>query len=160
MNRCQLEGLIEQFTPMIHHMIRKLSIYKNKEEFFQLGLISIWETSYTFQPEKGEYKSYLYQHMRGRFLDELKKQTKEQESLVHPEEEFWSALESPALYKEEEYAIRQLCKPLTENQTKWVIHTFIHQLTIKEIAEKENVSPSAVKWWKKGALENLRNILS
>ncbi|PKG25349.1 sigma-70 family RNA polymerase sigma factor [Niallia nealsonii] len=159
MRENQLESLIEQFTPMIHHMIRKLSIYKNKEEFFQIGLISIWETTHTFLPEKGEYKSYLYQHMRGRFLDELKKSNLDQARIVHPEEEFWTLLASPPLYKEEEYAIRQLCKPLTDCQTKWVIYTMVHQWTIKEIAEKEKVSLSAVKGWKKGALEKLRGIL-
>ncbi|MGP7818125.1 sigma-70 family RNA polymerase sigma factor [Niallia sp. 01092] len=159
MELASFESLVEQYTPMIHHMIKNLSIYKNKEEFVQLGLISIWEASHTFQPEKGKYSSYLYRHMWGRFVDELKKRTKEQERYVHPEEEFWSVIESPSLYTEDEYMIRQLCKPLTDCQTKWVIYTIIHQMTIKEIAEKENVSPSAVKWWKKGAVEKLRVIL-
>ncbi|GKU83526.1 sigma-70 family RNA polymerase sigma factor [Niallia sp. NCCP-28] len=159
MYESNIEILIEQYTPMIYHMIQKLSIYKNKEEFIQIGLISIWETAHTFHSDKGQYSSYLYKHMRGRFLDELKKRTKDQERYVHPEEEFWSYIESPELYKEEEYAIRQLCKTLTDCQTKWVIYTIIYQWTIKEIAEKEKVSLSAVKWWKKGALEKLRSIL-
>jgi len=159
MKEYKFEHLVEQFTPMIHHMIRKLAIYTNKEEFFQIGLISIWETTHTFQPEKGAYSSYLYQHMWGRFVDELKKRKRDQEKLIHPKEEFWSLLESPPLYKEEEYAIRQLCKPLTDCQTKWVIYTIIYQWTIKEIAEKEKVSLSAVKCWKKGALEKLRQLV-
>ncbi len=41
LSKCELasfEGLAEQYTSMIHHMIKKLAIYKNKEEFFLLGL--------------------------------------------------------------------------------------------------------------------------
>ncbi|WP_445491799.1 sigma-70 family RNA polymerase sigma factor [Niallia sp. 03133] len=159
MELASFEELVEQYSPMIQHMINKLSIYKNKGEFFQIGLISIWEATNTYQPEKGKYSSYLYRHMWGRFVDELKKQTKDQERHVHPEEEFWLMIESPSLYTEEEYAIRQLCKPLTDCQTKWVIYTIIHQMTIREIAEKENVSLSAVKGWKKGAVEKLRMVL-
>ncbi|MFT8319728.1 MAG: sigma-70 family RNA polymerase sigma factor [Bacillus sp. (in: firmicutes)] len=151
MKPASFEELVEQYTPMIQHMIKKLSIFKNKGEFFQIGLISIWEASHTFQPEKGKYSSYLYRHMWGRFVDELKKQSKEEARYIHPEEEFWLMVESPSLYSEEEYSIRQLCKPLTECQTKWVIYTMIQQMTVKEIAEKEKVTPSAVKGWKKGA---------
>lgn len=150
------EQLVEDFTPMIHHMIKKLAIYKDKEEFIQLGLISIWETIASFNPEKGAYSNYLYRHMRGRFLDELKRRSKEVERTAHPKEEFWEVMESPDLYREDEHYIRGLCIGLTECETKWVVYTFIHQLTVKEIAEKEGVSASAVKWWKKGAKEKLQ----
>lgn len=73
------EELVAQFEPMIFHLIKKLAIYKNKEEFYQIGLISIWQAWDKFQPQKGKYSSFLYQHMRGRFLDELKRNTKDDE---------------------------------------------------------------------------------
>jgi len=141
---------------MIHHMIKKLAIYKDKDEFIQLGLISIWETIGSFNPGKGEYSNYLYRHMRGRFLDELKRRTREMNRTAYPKEEFWEVMESPDLYREEKHYIEGICKGLSNGETKWVIYTFINQMTIKEIAEQENVSPSAVKWWKKGAIEKLK----
>lgn len=152
----KFEQLVAQFEPMIFHLIKKLAIYKNKEEFYQIGLISIWEAWDKFQPQKGKYSSFLYQHMRGRFLDELKRNTKNEEQKCYIGEDFWELIESPALYLEEEHYIRSLCASLTPGEVNWVIYTFIHQLTVKEIAAKEHVSPSAVKWWKKGALEKLQ----
>jgi RNA polymerase sigma factor (sigma-70 family) len=153
------EQLVEEFTPMIHHMIKKLLIYKDKQEFFQIGLISIWETMSHFKEEKGKYSNYLYRHMQGRFLDELKRRTREAERNAYPSEEFWALMESPILYREEEDYIKDLCKELSERETNWVIATFVHQMTVEEIAQNERVSPSAVKWWRKGAKEKLKRIL-
>lgn len=153
------EQLVEEFTPMIHHMIKKLLIYKDKQEFFQIGLISIWETMSHFKEEKGKYSNYLYRHMQGRFLDELKRRTREAERNDYSSEEFWALMESPILYREEEDYIKDLCKELSERETTWVIATFVHQMTVEEIAQNERVSPSAVKWWRKGAKEKLKRIL-
>lgn len=147
---------MSEFTPMIHHMIKKLSIYKDKDEFKQIGLISIWETRESYNQEKGEFSNYLYRHMRGRFLDELKRRSRMSDRSTYPNEEFWEFIVSPDLYKDEEDYFKGLCFGLTVCETKWVIDTFIHQLTVKEIAEKEQVSLSAVKWWKKGAKEKLK----
>lgn len=153
------DQLVEEFTPMINHMMKKLTIYKDKQEFFQIGLISIWETTKTFDQEKGKYSNYLYRHMQGRFLDELKRKTREAERNAYPSEEFWEVMESPSLYREEADYIKGLCYELNEGETKWVIGTFVEQLTVQEIAKKEQVSPSAVKWWRKGAKEKLKRTL-
>ena len=153
------DQLVEEFTPIIHHMMKRMTIYKDKQEFFQIGLISIWETMSTFDEEKGKYSNHLYRHMQGRFLDELKRRTREAERSAYPSEEFWEVMESPILYREEEDYIKGLCYELNEGETKWVMFTFIEQLTVKEIAKKEQVSPSAVKWWRKGAKEKLKRTL-
>lgn len=159
MDRKSYDQLVREFTPMIHHMIKKLAIYKDKDEFMQMGLISIWEASGNFNQEKGGYSNYLYRHMRGRFLDELKKRGRQADRSAYPKDEFWDLLISPELYKEEEDYMRGLCYGLSKYETKWVIDTFIYQLTVREIAEKEQVSLSAVKWWKKGAKEKLKSRL-
>ncbi len=154
------QSLAEQYTPMIHHILKKLSIYKNKEEFIQIGLVSIWEAWQNFNEEKGRFSSYLYMYMRGRFLDELKRRSKEEQQTVYPEEAFWETVGIQMLDTDEEHYIQTLCKTLTPKETKWVMYFCIQQLTTTEIAAKEHVSKSAVKAWKKGAVEKLRKILS
>jgi DNA-directed RNA polymerase len=77
---------------------------------------------------------------------------KQEEQSVHPKEEFWEFIEDPFIEQPlEGKLILSYCEGLTSNQTKWVLDTFINDLTISEIAEKENVSISAVKAWRKGA---------
>lgn len=154
------EQLAEQYEPMIHKIMSTLHIYKNKEEFRQLGLISLWEAQQNFNPEKGNFSSYAYTCMKGKFLSEMTEFNKQEERSVHPKEEFWEFIEDPFIKQPlEGKLILSYCGSLTPHQTKWVLYTFIHNLTISEIAEKENVSISAVKAWRKGAKLKLKGNL-
>jgi DNA-directed RNA polymerase specialized sigma24 family protein len=59
----------------------------------------------------------------------------------------------PFLEKE---TIQGYCEGLTEKEAKWVTAMSLGQLSIKEIAEREKVSVSAVKQWRSGAIRKLR----
>ncbi|WP_053368334.1 sigma-70 family RNA polymerase sigma factor [Bacillus sp. FJAT-27245] len=151
------EYIAHQFAPMINSIIRSLQIYKNKDEFYQVGLIALWEATRGFNPEKGNFEGYAYSFIRGRMLTELTKSATFAERNVYQSEEFWEltgeAVEDETL---PELLLLSYCKGLTENQKKWVLYTCLDALSIKEIADKENVSVSAVKSWRKGAKEKLK----
>ncbi|PLR95893.1 sigma-70 family RNA polymerase sigma factor [Bacillus sp. T33-2] len=153
------EQLFKQYTPMIHSIMRSLNIYKNKEEFFQVGLVGLWEASKRFDADKGSFTSYAYTYIRGLFLTEMRKSNKQSDHNIPAKEEFWE-------YIEDECSICPLEKEfllcyctisrLTENQTKWVLYHCLSGLSIMEISEREKVSLSAVKSWRAGAKEKLR----
>jgi RNA polymerase sigma factor (sigma-70 family) len=150
------EQLLEQYTPMIHKIIKSLHIYKNKDEFFQLGMISLWQAFRRFEPNKGDFSNYAYTFIKGKFLSEMTRSRKHRERTSYPEEEFWEIIEAPAT--EQPLMVNLLlsyCEHLTPNQTKWVLYTCLDYLNTSEIAEKENVSRSAVKAWRKGAKQKL-----
>lgn len=150
------EKVVEQYEAMIWKVIHSLHIYKNKEEFFQIGLIALWEAQNRFDQKKGKFTSYAYSYIRGRILTELTKINTYDERSIFPKEEFWELLKDDhqqnLLEKE---IIQSYCSNLTEKQQKWVLYTALHDLTIKEIAKIEQVSISAVKAWRKGAKEKL-----
>ncbi|WP_456274792.1 sigma-70 family RNA polymerase sigma factor [Bacillus sp. AK031] len=145
-----------QYEPMIHKIINTLHIYKEKDEFYQIGMTALWEAWQKYEDEKGSFTGYAYSMIRGRLLDELKREAKRTESFTYPDEEFWEKVrdESKAGCLETETLLTYF-QPLTENQTKWVLYTFIGMMKICEIAEQEQVSPSAVKKWRNGARAKL-----
>ncbi|RHW37231.1 sigma-70 family RNA polymerase sigma factor [Neobacillus notoginsengisoli] len=150
------EPIADQYTPMIYSIIRSLHIYKNKEDFYQTGLIALWEATRNFQPEKGSFEGYAYRYIKGRMMTELTKMNLNAERTVSPSEEFWEMIEETQM--DEALPVELLlsyCGGLTPNQKKWVLYTCIDYLSIKEIAEKENVSMSAVKNWRHGARKKL-----
>lgn len=151
------EQLAAQYEPMIYKIIHSLHIYKNIEEFYQIGLISLWEARKSFDAAKGNFTSYAYPFIKGRLLSELTSTSKLEEHFVIPTEEYWETVEG---YLEEQPCEIQMllayCEGLTENQTKWVLYTFVDDLSVKEIATREKVSVSAVKQWKKWAQEKLK----
>ncbi|MFE8696412.1 sigma-70 family RNA polymerase sigma factor [Cytobacillus sp. FJAT-53684] len=157
------EQISSQYTPMIYKIMSTLSIYKNKDEFFQAGLIALWEAYGQFDEEKGNFTSYAYSYIKGRLLTELSKISKHVERMTPVEDDFWDQIEDEfSVCSMDEEILLSYCQAgeLTENQTKWVLYTFLKELTVTEIAASEQVSPSAVKSWRSGAKGKLRKALS
>jgi RNA polymerase sigma factor (sigma-70 family) len=151
------DQLAEQYTAMIHKIIHSLHIYKNVEEFYQIGLIGLWEARKSFDVTKGDFTSYAYLYIKGRLLSELTKASNHWEHTVFPKEEYWETVEE--YHAEQPCEIQVLlsyCEGLTKNQVKWVVYTFIDDLSVREIAAKERVSVSAVKQWRNGAREKIK----
>jgi RNA polymerase sigma factor (sigma-70 family) len=145
-----------QFEPMIHKIIHSLHIFKDREEFYQTGLIALWEAAQNFNPEKGAFAAFAYSYIKGRMLTELKQKTKLLDRQTYPKEEFWELVEDEWTETPLSQEILQAyCEGLTEGQTKWVMYTFMEMLTVREIAEKEEVSVGAVKKWRHGAKERI-----
>ncbi|GLB60302.1 sigma-70 family RNA polymerase sigma factor [Cytobacillus sp. NCCP-133] len=154
------EQTAAQYEPMIHQIIRSLNIYKNKEEFFQLGLIKLWECWNQFDPEKGNFLTYAYTNVRLRIMGELNKSKRHEDRNVVPDEEYWHSAECSSLDRPlEEKIILSYCEGLSKNQTIWVVSTFLYDLTTNQMAEKYGVTNSAVKEWKRGALTRLKSTI-
>lgn len=150
------EQLAEQYTPMIHKIMHTLHIYKNKEEFFQTGLIALWDANVNFDEAKGKFSSYAYSYIKGRILTEMRIAKKHEDRSVYPDEAYWDTIEGARADEpiEEEF-LQSFCSGLTEKEIKWVLYTWLNDFTIRDIAERENVSLSAVKQWRSNAKRKL-----
>ncbi|MDQ0201920.1 sigma-70 family RNA polymerase sigma factor [Neobacillus ginsengisoli] len=154
------ELLAQQYKPMIHKIINSLHIYKNIEEFYQHGLIALWEASRGFDPAKGNFTNYAYTYIKCFLQQELSKANKDEERSIYPQEEFWETVED--LLSEvplEEEILLSYCSTLTENQRKWVMYSALCNFSTKEIAEIEKVSLSAVKNWRAGTRAKIKGMV-
>lgn len=150
------EEILRQYTPMIHHIIHSLHIYKNKEFFLQEGMIALWEATLTFKAEKGAFTSYAYSTIRGKLLNSLKKEIK----LVAEEEPSDDLILDSIPYHDP--TIREdmeaYTQNLTENQRKWLVEYIIYNKKIEEIAYETGATASAVKSWRRGALRKIKRV--
>lgn len=91
---------------------------------------------------------------------ELNKMARIQERSFCPEEEFWEVApdcrQDPSFEKEILLSCLEL---LTPNQGKWLQYTLINGLSVREIAERESVTVSAVKQWREGARGRLKGLI-
>ncbi len=146
-----------QYEPMIHQIMYRLSIYKNKDDFFQLGLIALWEAYEKFDPEQGEFLNYAYTIVRGRMINELKRQeTRELASIPFDDFDYLDCGLLDCYERLQQESMAAYTKNLTENQKRWLVLTFIEEKTLAEIASTYHVSVAAVKSWRKSALQKLR----
>lgn len=149
--------LAKQYEPMIHNIINTLHIYKDREEYYQIGLIGLWDAMKNFDREKGHFSSFAYIYIKGRMLSELGKNHKQEKRMVCPKEEYWDTVEEVYSQQPLEYdLLLAYCNQLTEKEKKWVIASCLYGYSVKEIAERENVSVSAVKQWRSNAKRKLR----
>ncbi|WP_251548907.1 sigma-70 family RNA polymerase sigma factor [Neobacillus muris] len=150
--------LVDQYTPMIHKIMHSLHIYRNKEEFYQTALIALWEANNGYNPEKGRFANYAYAFIKGKLLLELTRRHKDETRTIYPKEEFWELVKDQTPdHSLEMNILHSYCQGLSEKETRWVMGAILYDRSIKEIAAQENVSVSAVKQWKLGALKKLRN---
>jgi DNA-directed RNA polymerase len=75
----QFEGfemLVTQYTPMIHQIINKCRIYKDRDMYFQEGLIALWNACKNFNAQKGEFSTYAYAMIYGHIRNVLSKENR------------------------------------------------------------------------------------
>ncbi|MGM0873350.1 MAG: sigma-70 family RNA polymerase sigma factor [Bacillota bacterium] len=145
---------------MIYHILKKLAIYRNEQEFYQIGCIALWEASLRFEEEKGEFKSYAYSYIIGRMKSELSNERKLQENscqleLVPNQEEIavddFTQLISGSF-------IESITSRLSQHQSKWLKAYCLYGKTPTEIAIDEGVTTSAVKAWRRDAIAKLKRL--
>ncbi|TWT04955.1 sigma-70 family RNA polymerase sigma factor [Planomicrobium sp. CPCC 101079] len=66
------EKVLEQYTPMISAIIRKLHIYRDFEVYRQAGKVGLWQAYNRFNDTKGNFTPFAYRSIYGAILDELK----------------------------------------------------------------------------------------
>ncbi|WP_343070849.1 sigma-70 family RNA polymerase sigma factor [Bacillus sp. REN10] len=151
------ENIYHQFSPMIRHIMRSLHIYKDEDEFQQIGRIALWEAYEKYEPQKGAFSTIAYSYIKGRMMDALKKAKQLEEQVVYTDQLLWQDV--PDQQKDQSLELEMLLTytlSLSDREKVWLIRTFYENMTIAEIATCENVSPSAVKKWRKQALAKLK----
>jgi DNA-directed RNA polymerase len=150
-------SLADQYQPMIHKIIHSLHIYKNHDEFYQIGLIALWNAQNNYYEEKGNFSSFAYTWVKGKMISEMAKDRKHSERYIYPEEEFWKiAIDEAEVTNLEEEFLQTYGESLSEKEKKWLIMACFTGLSLKEIAEREHVTISAVKQWGTNARKKLR----
>lgn len=145
-----------QYEPLIHKIILTLGIYKNRKEFFQTGLIALWQAAERYDPERGAFSSFAYSYIKGYLQTEMTKRNKYEEHYVAVDDETWALIPDSSCRLPFEWEDLD-CEGLAEKERKWLMYTVIQGLSVKEIAALENVSQSAVKLWRSGARNKLKD---
>ena len=151
------DALVSQYNPLIHHIIRKLHIIYDKDEYYQIGLIALWEASLNFNPEKGQFLSYAYKFIQGKMLIQLYKSTKINDREIKKSPEYLDLLkrddEIPIL---EWYFPKPFLESLTNNQAIWLSEYIQYGKTIADIAHEYQMTYATVKSWKRTTLKKLK----
>lgn len=70
------EDCLNQYARMIKSLIKTIRIYKNYEDYYQVGLIALWNAYEHYNQEKGSFSNHAYVTVRGHLLNEMAKESK------------------------------------------------------------------------------------
>ena len=149
---------VKELTPMIYSIIHKLNIYRDHEDYFQIGLHGLYKAYKLYKPGKTTFPTFAYKYIQGHILNQLKKKIYHDEREVHVEDDVLAYLHSTGELNpvEKEILLKQSIEQL-DPSLKRVIHLhYFDGFTLKEIAEQLNVSYPTIKRRHKVALQKLR----
>jgi RNA polymerase sigma factor (sigma-70 family) len=154
--------LLKQYEGMIYSIINRLGVRDPHGEFFQEGAIALWKATKTYDASRGVFSSYAYSIIRGALMNLITKRNHINETVERYK--LYAPIEARRTQNLEEtfidpYLIQKAKSILTENQWKWFQMFVLEDRSIKEIAEKENVTEEAVKNWGRYAREKIRRLL-
>jgi DNA-directed RNA polymerase len=70
------EEVLKMYEPAIKKQLVSLRLYKDYDEFYQIGRIALWNAYQNFNPNKGNFSSYAISFIRGRMMTFLSKESK------------------------------------------------------------------------------------
>ncbi|TFJ91220.1 sigma-70 family RNA polymerase sigma factor [Lentibacillus salicampi] len=82
------EEIFKQNERRIHYHIHRLNIHDPHQEFFQEGLVAMWNAYENYQPDQGPMATYFNYTIRNRMIDLIRKQNKEAEKTAHYAQEY------------------------------------------------------------------------
>lgn len=157
------EEIYEQNKRRIYFYIHKLNIQDPHQEFFQLGLTSLWRAYRTYLPYKGSMSTYFNYIIRNSLIDQLRKQ-KRYQTLVKEHLSFYETFNHTQAISNVYYDNQidnsmphmKFKSHLTENQWNWLHYCVIQDMTHEELATLKNTTKDAVKSWARQARKKLR----
>src|SRR5699024_7758657 len=172
-NKLSFEEIFEQNERRIHYQIHKMNIRDPHQEFFQEGLVALWNAYETYQPDKGHMATYFNYMSRNRLRDYMRRENRPHENqqqaiqaqkIQDTDGNHHRGTEaSNPIVNERSFPLddashwKHIKSQLTENQWKWVYGYIIQEMPYKEIAEQENTTVDAVKSWGKQVRKKLKN---
>jgi RNA polymerase sigma factor (sigma-70 family) len=173
--RMTFEEVFKQNERRIYYHMHKLRVRDPEREFYQEGLVAMWNAYEKYEPDRGPMATYFNYIIRNRMIDLIRKKERDREGFQQMTKEMMvregngnycktggkaypipNRGEAPT-YDGEFW--RKIRSGLSENQWKWVRLFVMEGMSIKDIAEQEHVSQDAVKSWGREARKKLKQQL-
>lgn len=150
------EDCVNQYARMIKTIMKKLQIYKNYEEFYQVGQIALWMAYQHYESEKGSFSNYAFLTVRGHLLNELSKTVKYDERNVLFDQQLEEAVYCDEVFLLEDFMI--LLKGISPLQKQILVERFYYHREFSQIAKKLKMNESSVRSSYRYALKRLREL--
>lgn len=160
MNELEFEKWVKENEDIIYHFINKYQIKDTDGEFYQEGLLAIWEAWRNYDETKAKRSTHTYTIIRGRLLSKMHRNYKYQDQTSHISQAF---IVTNAHIAEDHYFeienIAELRAILSKKERIWFDGYILNQMPLKSIAQETDSSIVAVKSWGVCARKRIREYI-
>ncbi|MFL0581881.1 sigma-70 family RNA polymerase sigma factor [Solibacillus silvestris] len=154
-----VEQLIFENEILIKKVIFNLKIYRDIDEYMQVGRIAIWQALQKFDETKGDFAMFAYMSVKYAIIRALSKANHVSEHELAVEEDVMiinsqqhhfitSSMEWPEWFEE-----------LNKDEQFLLIALYEKELSVKEIADKYRLNYETIKKRRQRLLSKLRGLL-
>ncbi|WP_039042503.1 sigma-70 family RNA polymerase sigma factor [Sporosarcina sp. ZBG7A] len=154
------EEVLEQYTPMLSAVIRKLHIYRDFEHFRQAGRVALWHAWQRFDETKGDFAPYAYRSIYGAMLDELKRETRFSDMHMPAEDDLLEYVGTDPRIERDFWGLEDLLSELTFQERELIVLLFVDRFSQAACATHFGISVPGVKKRKERLLLKLRHRLT
>ena len=154
-----VEKLISESETLIKKVIYKLKIYRDFDEYMQIGRIALWQALQKYDATKGDFAMFAYMTVKYAVIRALSKANhitehelavEEDVIIINSQQQYLitTGLEWPEWFEE-----------LNKEEQFLLIAMFEKELSLKEIADKYKLSYETIKKRRQRLLSKLRGLL-
>lgn len=154
------EVLLEEYEPMIYHLLNKYHVRDPDNEYYQELAIALWQASRDYRVGEMKFSTYAYSKMNYRLIDLFRKNNRVRELselLISERQDQLVFTESN--YENDPVFLEQVKSQLTDREWLWFEGQILHGKRLVEIAEEYDVKANAVRHWKRRAVVKIRKLL-
>lgn len=160
--------ILNKYQPLLKSLANRYSLRGEYEECFAHAQIALYEAYQHFDPKKGHFAPYAKRYITGKLLHYVRKELRYRAQHYFPsqsedEDGGWeerivdsTAVDPFALSPELNAAIAQL----SPREQAVILHYFVLDRSLEELAQLQGVTHSTVSTWKRRALAKLNRMIA
>lgn len=168
MNQEQLFTVVlSKYEPLLKSSANRYALRGAFADAYAVAQLAFYEAFLNFDPAKGHFAPYAKRYVAGKLLHYVRKELRYQSQHVLPtyvddKDYSWEehipapdTVDTLGLSEELQRALTQL----TARERLVILHYFVLDLPLEELAQLEGVTHSTVSTWKRRGLAKLRKLL-
>lgn len=153
------DEVLLQYEPMISAVIRKLSIYRDFENFRQTGRFALYQAWLRFDGTKGHFTPFAYRSIHGAMLDEMKRENRFSDVNTSVENETIELLAPPEIF-DPHSDLHDAIIALPQEDRALLIKLYVENRSQAECAADFGISVPGIKKRRARLLKKLREALA
>lgn len=154
-----LEQLIYENETIIKKVIFKLKIYRDLDEYMQIGRIALWQASKKFDDTKGDFAMFAYMTVKFAVFRALSKANDVSQHEFGVEEGVLDFNSEPQHLITSKVEWPEWFDELNKEEQLLIIALYEEELSVKEIADKYKTPYETIKKRRQRLLSKLKKIV-